>query len=124
VGLVTREDTPPFSYLHTFWLYLALRGAFLISFGLEKSRYIATAAAIALAVDFTRIPVYVASGFLGEQYYFHIPVLFAIALAGSFTGKMIVEKIPQEKFRKFVLFAIALASLTFIADGAGAYLGI
>ncbi|MBI4044483.1 MAG: sulfite exporter TauE/SafE family protein [Candidatus Diapherotrites archaeon] len=95
----------------------ALRGAFLTSFGLKKEIYIATAAAIALAVDATRIPIYFGSGFLEQKYYYYIPVLFAIAIIGSFTGKKLVDKIPQEKFRKFVLVAIALVSLKFIYDG-------
>src|SRR3989344_2889315 len=42
----------------------ALRGAFLTGFGLTKEKYIATAASIALAVDLTRIPVYLSDGFL------------------------------------------------------------
>lgn len=58
----------------------ALRGALLTAFGLPKEKYIATAAAIALAVDFTRIPVYFAEGFLKSQYYWYVPVLFVIAL--------------------------------------------
>src|SRR3989344_2562061 len=52
----------------------ALRGAFLTSFQLKKEIYIATAAAIALAADITRIPIYLGSGFLGEEYYYYIPL--------------------------------------------------
>src|SRR3989338_9094645 len=63
----------------------ALRGASLTAFGLPKETYIATAAAIALAVDVTRLPVYFAEGFLSAQYVWMIPILFVIALSGSFT---------------------------------------
>lgn len=94
----------------------ALRGAFLTAFGLPKEKYIATAAAIALAVDFTRLPVYFAEGFLNSQYYWYIPFLFVIALAGSFTGKQIVKKIPQDSFRKIVLIAILLIGAKFVYD--------
>ena len=94
----------------------ALRGAFLTAFGLPKEKYIATAAAIALAVDITRIPVYLAVGFLGSQYYWYIPLLFIIALAGSFTGKQIVKSVPQKNFKKIVLVAILLVGLKFIFD--------
>ena len=73
----------------------ALRGAFLTAFNLKKEIYIATAAAIALAVDITRIPIYFGSGFLEQQFYLYLPLLFIIAIAGSFTGKKIVDKIPQ-----------------------------
>lgn len=94
----------------------AIRGAFLTAFGLSKEKYIATAAAIALAVDLTRIPVYFAGGFLNSQYYWYIPFLFIIALSGSFTGKQIVKRVPQKKFRKIVLFAILFIGIKFIYD--------
>lgn len=94
----------------------ALRGAFLTAFGLPKEKFIATAAGVALAVDITRIPVYFAEGFLGKQYYWYIPLLFIIALVGSFTGKQIVKRVPQKKFKKIVLFAILLVGLKFIYD--------
>lgn len=95
----------------------ALRGAFLTSFNLKKNVYIATAAAIALAVDITRIPIYFGSGFLEQQFYAYLPFLFIIAIAGSYTGKKVVDKIPQSSFRKFVLAVIALISLKFIYEG-------
>lgn len=95
----------------------ALRGAFLTSFNLEKSVYIATAAAIALAVDITRIPVYFGSGFLQPQFYYYSPILFLLAISGSFTGKKIVNRIPQPTFSKIVLVAITLVSLNFVYDG-------
>ena len=94
----------------------ALRGAFLTAFGLPKEKYIATAAAIALAVDITRIPVYFAAGFLSSQYYWYIPLLLVIALAGSFAGKQIVKRVPQKNFKKIVLIAIAVVGLKFIFD--------
>ncbi len=95
----------------------ALRGAFLTSFNLEKTVYISTAAAISLSVDVTRIPIYFGSGFLESQFYYYIPILFVIALLGSLTGNKIVSKIPQSKFRKFVLLVIALVSVKLVYDG-------
>lgn len=94
----------------------ALRGAFLTAFGLTKEKYIATAAAIALAVDATRIPVYFAEEFLKSQYYWYIPILFVIALVGSFTGKQIIKKVSQKTFRKAVLIAILLVGVKFVYD--------
>ena len=95
----------------------ALRGAFLTSFKLEKSVYIATAAAVSLAVDITRIPIYIGSGFLSEEYYYFIPLLFLIAIVGSFIGKRIVKKVSQKRFRTFVFIFIGIVSLKFIYDG-------
>jgi len=94
----------------------ALRGAFLTGFKLSKEKYIATAAAIALAVDLTRIPVYISEGFLKSEYYWYLPILLVIAFAGSFTGKIIVKRIPQKQFRKFVLIAIFLIGIKFVYD--------
>ncbi|MDD3095201.1 MAG: sulfite exporter TauE/SafE family protein [Candidatus Neomarinimicrobiota bacterium] len=95
----------------------ALRGAFLSSFNLEKSVYISSAAAISLAVDITRIPVYLSSGFLPKEMLIFVPFLFLIAIAGSFIGKKIVNKIPQKIFRKIVLICVGLVSVKFIYDG-------
>ncbi|MGI0038529.1 MAG: TSUP family transporter, partial [Nitrososphaera sp.] len=95
----------------------ALRAAFLTGLKLEKEKYIATAAVIALGTDATRIPSYLANGFLGEQYYYFIPILFGIALGGSFVGRKIVGRIDQAKFKKMVLIAVILASIKFIVDG-------
>ena len=64
-----------------------------------------------------RIPVYMSQGFLTEQYYLYLPILFGIALAGSIIGRKIVKRIDQEKFRKMVLVAIILVSIKFIIDG-------
>jgi len=100
----------------------ALRGAFLSAFKLKKSVYLATAAAISLSGDLMRIPIYFGSGFLSPNLYYLIPILFVIAIFASFTGKKVVTKIPQKTFRKWVLFAIALASLTFIYSGMRAVL--
>jgi uncharacterized protein len=95
----------------------ALRATLLQGFNIEKIKYIATAATIALATDATRIPVYISRGFLREQYFIYIPILFGIALAGSFVGRRIVKMIDQELFRKIVLVATIIVSIKFIIDG-------
>jgi uncharacterized membrane protein YfcA len=100
----------------------ALRATFLTGLKLDKEKYIATAAVIALGSDATRIPSYIASGFLTEQYYYFIPILFAIALAGSFVGRKIVTRINQAKFKKMVLMAVILVSIKFIVDGVSEFL--
>ncbi|MDZ4170532.1 MAG: sulfite exporter TauE/SafE family protein, partial [Methanobacteriaceae archaeon] len=95
----------------------AIRGAFLIGFGLEKKVYIATAATIALMVDLTRLPVYFFQGFIQPQIYLIIPFIFATSLLGSYTGKLLITKIPQETFRIIVLMAIFIVGIKFIYDG-------
>jgi uncharacterized membrane protein YfcA len=95
----------------------ALRAAFLTGLKIEKEKYIATSAVVALGTDATRIPYYISSGFLAEQYYYLIPFLFVSAVAGSYVGRKIVTRIDQEKFKKMVLIAIILVSIKFIVDG-------
>jgi hypothetical protein len=95
----------------------ALRATFLTGFNLEKTKYIATAAVIALGTDATRIPFYLSQGFLLQHYYYYIPILAATAIGGSYVGKKIVGKIDQYIFRKIVLIAIMLVSINFIISG-------
>ncbi|MGZ7069115.1 MAG: sulfite exporter TauE/SafE family protein [Methanobacterium sp.] len=94
-----------------------LRGSFLISYNLNKFMYIATMSAIAVVIDATRIPIYFYNNLLGPQFYFYIPSLVIIGIAGSYTGKRIVNQIPQDIFKNVVLVAIALASLLLIYNG-------
>jgi uncharacterized membrane protein YfcA len=100
----------------------ALRAAFLTGLKMEKEKYIATAAVIALGTDATRIPSYISAGFLSEQYYYLIPILFGTAVAGSYVGRKIVTTINQDKFKKMVLIAVILVSIKFIVDGITVFL--
>lgn len=95
----------------------ALRASFLTGLKMEKERYIATSAVVALGTDATRIPYYISSGFLPEQYYFLIPFLFISAFLGSYLGRKIVTRIDKEKFKKMVLITIIFVSIKFILDG-------
>ena len=94
-----------------------LRGYFLISCDLDKTTYIATLAIIAILIDITRIPIYLTTNLLGAQFYYLIPPLLLIGVLGSYTGKKIVNQIPQSTFKKIVLVAIGLASLLLIYNG-------
>lgn len=94
-----------------------LRGSFLISYGLDKATYIATLAAVAVLIDLARIPVYFSSNLLDVQFYYCIPPLIVIGILGSYTGKKVVKKIPQDTFRKIILVAIGISSLLLIYSG-------
>lgn len=95
----------------------ALRGAFLISYDLDKVKYVATISAIAVIIDAARIPVYFSNNLLDPQFYFYIPILIVIGVVSSYAGKRIVNITPQRIFKKLVLVAITLASLLLIFHG-------
>ena len=67
-----------------------------------------------MIIDATRIPIYFLNNLLEPQFYYFIPVLAVIGIVGSYTGKRIVQIIPQNIFKKFVLVGIGLASLLLI----------
>jgi len=94
-----------------------IRGAFLISYNLDKYKYIATLAALAVVIDLTRIPIYLTNNLLETQYYYYIPVLVFLGIVGSYMGKRLVVLIPQDKFKKLVLIAVAIASIILIVGG-------
>jgi len=90
----------------------AIRGLALGAFDLEKNMFVATSAAIDSGVDLSRMIVYLRSGFLTAESFWLIPALFAIAFAGSYTGKLLLNKIEQKSFRKIVLVLVLLIGLT------------
>lgn len=94
-----------------------IRSAFLISYDLDKYRYIATLAALAVLIDLTRLPIYLTNNLLEPQYYYYIPVLVVLGILGSYAGKRIVNIIPQAQFKRMVMVAIGLASIVLILGG-------
>jgi uncharacterized protein len=94
-----------------------IRSAFLISYNLDKYKYIATLAALAVIIDLTRIPIYFSNNLLEQQYYIYIPILVFMGIVGSYIGKKIVNKISQVHFKRFVIVAIAIASIILIFGG-------
>ena len=94
-----------------------IRGAILTGFGLEKEEYISTSGVISFLIDITRIAVYLQRGFLQPEFYRYLPFLLLVALAGAYTSKKIVERIPLNRFTKLVQVAILLISLKLVVDG-------
>ena len=90
----------------------AIRGLVLAAFDLEKNVFVATSAAIDSGVDFSRMIVYLRSGYLTSGSYWYIPGLLAVAFAGSFAGKVALDKIEQDSFRQIVLGLIFLIGVT------------
>lgn len=84
----------------------AIRGISMAAFNLEKNTFVATSAAIDLGVDVSRSAVYLSYGYFDKQYWYLIPLLLVISFFGSLVGKKLLNNIPQEKFKKLVLFLI------------------
>lgn len=89
----------------------AIRGMALSAFNLEKDVFIATSAFIDLFVDGSRAIVYAANGFIQKENLYLIPVLLISTLLGTFVGKKLLDRLPQQYFRNIVLTFIFLVGL-------------
>jgi len=92
----------------------AIRGITMAAFSVEKSVFVATSAAIDLAVDSSRMVIYYFNGYIHKHDLYLIPFLVVIGFVGSYIGKIILDKIPQEKFRILVLVLILIVGITLI----------
>lgn len=84
----------------------AIRGATLTAFDLKKGAFVGTSAGIDFAVDLSRTIVYLFNGYLDKKYIWYIPALFVLAYAGAWIGKKLLNKIPDDIFKKIVLILI------------------
>lgn len=95
----------------------AIRSMFLSAFDLPKAVYIATAGAIGIMVDSTRIVTYFTGGAtLPKELWYGLLLFIPISFLGAQIAKRIVDKIPQNKFRVVIavfLFAIGLKLILF-----------
>lgn len=90
----------------------AVRGMALTAFDLRKAVYIATAGAIALTVDTTRITTYLAGGSrLPETLMWGLIAFIPCSLLGAWFAKKIVNKIPQKYFRYVVASFLLIVGL-------------
>ncbi len=93
----------------------AIRGLFLSAFDLPKAVYLATAGAIAMAIDTTRLITYLVQGARLESRLLWGMLLFVPAsFLGARLAKGLVDKIPQRHFRKVIaafLLAVGLKLL-------------
>ena len=81
----------------------AIRSMFLLAFNLPKEVYIATAGAIGLLVDSTRIITYFTGGVeLPKMLWYGLLLFIPISFLGAQIAKRIVDKIPQNKFRTVI----------------------
>jgi uncharacterized membrane protein YfcA len=84
----------------------AVRGVVLAAFALEKSTFIATSAWIDLGVDVSRSVIYGGMGYFSPTLWLQLPVLIVVSYAGTWVGRLLLDRIPQDRFRQGVLLLV------------------
>lgn len=80
-----------------------LRAAGLVGFKLTKMQFVATATAIAMAVDIFRVPIYVATrGAELKQLVPEISIMSAGVIVGTLLGAPLLRRLPEKRFRLFL----------------------
>lgn len=93
----------------------AMRGMFLSAFDLPKAVYIATAGAIGIMVDSTRIIAYFTGGAtLPKELWRGLVLFIPVSFFGAQIAKRIVDKIPQNKFRVVIAVFLFVIGVTLI----------
>lgn len=100
----------------------AIRGVTLAAFGLERTAFVCTSAWIDLGVDLTRSLVYVQQGFVDARVWTWLPVLAGVSLAGSWAGRALLQRVPQERFRAWVLMLVMVIGLYLVGRQAWPFL--
>ena len=90
----------------------AVRGLFLTAFDLPKAVYIATAGSIALFIDATRLTTYFKNGArLPTLLLYGLPLFIPASFLGAAIARRIVDRIPQEHFRKIIAVFLLLVGI-------------
>ncbi|MBN1362036.1 MAG: sulfite exporter TauE/SafE family protein [Sedimentisphaerales bacterium] len=89
-----------------------IRSMFLLAFNLPKAVYLATAGAIALVIDSSRLATYVAKGaILHPTLSWGLLLFVPASFLGARIAKGLVDRIPQAHFRKVVAVFLLLVGL-------------
>lgn len=95
----------------------AVRSACLLAFGLPQTVYLGTSAALAIAVDATRLPVYLVEGLIPSAMAPVVASLVPVALAGAWVGQRLVRRMSAAGFHRFVLAMLGLMGLRLAVGG-------
>ncbi len=92
----------------------AIRAVVLTAFNLEKNIYVFTTGVVGATVDASRIAGYFAGGTrINQILSVGIPFFILMSFLGVKIGKVMVDKIPQEKFRFVVAFFLFIIGIKF-----------
>lgn len=93
----------------------AIRSVFLSAFDLPKAVFIATAGAIGIMVDSTRILAYFIGGTtLPRELWYGLLLFIPISFIGAQMAKRIVDRIPQTQFRIIVAVSLLLVGFKLV----------
>lgn len=95
-----------------------LRAAGLVGFRLSKNQFVATATAVALAVDVFRVPVYIATtGSELKQLLPEIAIMSAGVIVGTLLGAPLLRRLPEKYFTVALSVVLIIVGML-IAAGA------
>jgi uncharacterized protein len=89
----------------------AVRGLTLASFNINKNSFLATSALIDFVVDSSRFGMYSYQGYLTKEMLWQAPILLIISFIGSYIGKLLLNKISQQRFKKITLWLILIVGI-------------
>lgn len=92
----------------------AVRGMAMAAFNLRKEAFVATSAAIDMAIDLARTGIYARNGYIHVHDLVWVPMLVVVAVVGTWLGKRVLARMPQAIFRRTALllvFGIGLVTL-------------
>ena len=94
----------------------AIRGITLAAFDLEKIAFVSTSAWIDMGVDLSRSAVYASQGFMTPAVLVYLPAMAVASITGSWIGKVALERIDQDNFRRIVLVLVVVMGLITLAQ--------
>ncbi len=92
----------------------AIRGLTLASFDISKNTFLATSAMIDMGIDSSRFLVYLAQGYISKDMLWQAPILLLLSFVGSYFGKLILNKISQDLFKKLSLWLVLVVGISLI----------
>ncbi|MBX6331283.1 MAG: sulfite exporter TauE/SafE family protein [Gemmatimonadaceae bacterium] len=95
-----------------------IRSAALLGFDVPKEAFVATATAIALAVDFARMPVYLATQWRAIAAVWPLVLTATAAVVlGTVLGTRALRHLPQRTFRRIIAVLLLALGIYMIAAG-------
>lgn len=89
----------------------AIRGIALASLKIEKNSFVALSSAIDFGGDFSRMVIYLKSGFMDWTQWFYLPILAVASFLGAKIGKRYLASINHARFERIVALFIFIAGL-------------